>query len=111
MTEQASDAGWIFLTANHRLVAPCTGYDILSDIKSLFTWIKSTANGALSAHADARRNGLAIDSERLIVAGASAGGYMANLAGRWCEPRPKAVIALYAQGGDFLVRVMSLSLL
>ena len=104
--ESALDAGWIFLSPNYRLIAPITGHDVLDDVKALFAWIKSGTNTALDAHADTRGKGLMIDAARLLATGSSAGGYLANLAGRWCEPRPKAVVTLYAQGGDYLVRMI-----
>ena len=46
-----------------------------------------------------------IDPKTIAVAGSSAGGLCAYLAAMHCvSPKPKALLSLYGQGGDFLVR-------
>ena len=44
-----------------------------------------------------------VDSSAIAVAGASAGGLCAYLAVMHVSPKPRALLSLYAMGGDFLV--------
>ena len=76
---------------------PCTGHDILADVKSLFTYLSSD-----QINKDLNNPSFAIDSSRLAVAGASAGAYVAYLAVVHAIPKPKAVFGLYGLGGHLI---------
>ncbi|KDQ12858.1 hypothetical protein BOTBODRAFT_161059 [Botryobasidium botryosum FD-172 SS1] len=102
MIREANARSWIFISADYRLLLPCTSHDILEDVKDLFSWVSSL--NPIPELADSTRNplGLSVDASRLIAAGTSAGGYLAYLAALWAEPRPKAVVSMYGMGGDFM---------
>jgi acetyl esterase/lipase len=61
--------------------------DIISDIGEAFRWL--AGEGAKQFHLDPRR---------IVVAGASAGGYLTLVTGYRVRPRPKALVALYGFG-------------
>lgn len=69
---------------------------MVQDVKSLFSFISSSLNSHLAP------NGIQIDPSRVIVAGASAGGYMARLAALHAEPKPRAILSNYGMGGKYL---------
>ena len=94
--ERAHAAGFIFLSPDYRLLAPATGHDILSDVLDLFAFIGGGKLGELS--------GVKVDLENVVVAGSSAGGFCAFLAGAHVVPKPRCVVSMYSMGGDVLVR-------
>lgn len=82
-------------------MSPATGHDIIADIKDLFWFLSTELNTLLpsSCNTDFR-----IDAESIVVSGSSAGGLCSYLAAIHATPKPKGVLSLYGQGGDFLVR-------
>jgi acetyl esterase/lipase len=97
-SERTTAAGLAFLSADYRLLAPSTGHDVLDDVVDLFAFLARTQTlGAVQ-----------IDSTRLAVAGASAGGMCAFLAAVHAKPKPCAVLSIYGLGGDVFVRSSSL---
>lgn len=60
---------------------------IISDIEAAFTWLAN--DGARRFH---------IDPERMVVVGASAGGYLTLVTGYRVSPKPKALVALFGYG-------------
>ena len=104
LSERVTAANIIFISAYYRLIPPSTGFDILEDIKDVFSFLRTQANDCLRLRLSQQtRPVFQIDSDRTAVAGNSAGGLCAYLAAMHVVPRPKAVLALYAMGGDFLV--------
>ncbi len=73
--EDILDIGWAFVSADCRLLIPCTDHDILADVKNLFKYLSSD-----QMNKDLNNALFRIDSSRLAVAGASAGAYVAYLA-------------------------------
>lgn len=100
-SERAMQAGYAFISADYQLMSPATGYDIIADIKDLFWFLSTELNTLLpsSCNTDSR-----IDAESIVVSGSSAGGLCSYLAAIHATPKPKGVLSLYGQGGDFLVR-------
>ncbi|KAI0702281.1 alpha/beta-hydrolase [Cytidiella melzeri] len=91
-------AGFAFLSAEYRLIPPSTGHDIIEDIRDLFTFVAKSLNSQLlSTHPN-----IQIDVNSTAVSGCSAGGLCAYLAAMHAHPKPKAVVALYAMGGQLL---------
>ncbi|KAJ7780730.1 Alpha/Beta hydrolase protein [Mycena maculata] len=90
-------AGFVFISADYRLLPSATLHDIIDDIKDLFSFLRQddlvfkTDGGAQ----------FGVDSTSIAVAGSSAGGLCAYLAAIHASPKPKAVLALYAQGGNY----------
>ena len=95
--DAALENGIIFISADYRLLYPSTAFDIIADVKSLFTFL---ANPSFSeTHLPA---GITLDATRIAVSGEAGGGYAARAAGIIAEPRPKAVLLQYGQGGQML---------
>ena len=91
--ERTIAAGIAFISADYRLLPPSTGHDILDDVVDLFAFLART-----------RLLGtVQIDSTRLAVAGASAGGMCAFLAAIHANPKPCAVLSIYGLGGNVFV--------
>lgn len=96
--------GYAFIAADYSLLPPATAFEILEDIKSLFSYLGIHINEELKS----RGCYDVIDVEKIIVAGSSAGGLCAYLASVHGSPKPKAILSLYGMGGDFFVRVWSI---
>jgi dienelactone hydrolase len=94
---------------------PATGHEIAKDIQDLLKFVveASILPPSNLETIDASRPTVCtfkIDPEAIAVAGSSAGGLCAYLAAMHCaSPKPKAILSLYGQGGDFLVRIPDLS--
>ena len=91
-------AGLAFISADYRLLPPCTGHDVLEDVVDLFAFLARTP----------RLGSVLIDATRLAVAGSSAGGMCAFLAAIHVNPRPRAVLSIYGLGGDVFVSALPL---
>jgi len=104
LTSRLSARGIIFISVDYRLIAPCTGYDVLVDVKDAIGFVA----GDLNALLDQKQNDLSfgsrcrVDPGSIAVAGTSAGGYCAYLSAIHAVPKPKAVLIIYGMGGDFL---------
>lgn len=92
--------GYAFVTANYRLLVPCTAHDILADVKDVFAFIRDGINKVIVSYG--RKEG--IDSEKLVAAGNSAGATCAYLAAMHADPKPKALLSVYGMGGHLLVK-------
>ena len=89
------------------MLLPCTAHDILEDIQDLFSYIRNDLNSAL---AEATGNPkLKIDTDAIGIAGTSAGGLCAYLCAIHISPKPRALLSMYGQGGECLVRTFSIS--
>ena len=86
----------LFISADHRLILPSTGFDIIEDVKTLFAFLVTTD---FSQHLPA---GITLDPERLAVVGHSGGGWAARAASLYATPKPKVMFLQYAQGGELL---------
>ncbi|EIW81211.1 alpha beta-hydrolase [Coniophora puteana RWD-64-598 SS2] len=98
MQTRLSSRGIVFISVDYRLIPPSTGHDVIEDIKDAFAFVATRLNDELAQ----ARSGVCVDAQALGVAGTSAGGLCAYLAAMHATPRPKAVVALYAMGGDFI---------
>ncbi|KAJ7643797.1 alpha/beta-hydrolase [Roridomyces roridus] len=90
-------AGIVFISADYRLLTGATVYDIIDDIKDLFAFL-GREDTIFETEAGAR---FGIDTESIAVAGSSGGGKCAYLAALYASPKPKAVLSLYGQGGNY----------
>ncbi|KAH6723525.1 Alpha/Beta hydrolase protein [Leptodontidium sp. MPI-SDFR-AT-0119] len=69
---------WTYVTPSYRLLPEATGQEMLSDAVDAFNWVSSNI------------------SQKIIVAGSSAGGYLAfHVASQASSPRPMAVLSVY----------------
>jgi hypothetical protein len=86
-------AGFAIISADYRLLSPCTGRDVLDDIVDLFAFLARTKHlGTVQ-----------VDSTRLVAAGNSAGGLCAFLAAVHANPKPRAILSMYGLGGEMFV--------
>ncbi|TDL22162.1 alpha/beta-hydrolase [Rickenella mellea] len=96
---RALTRGYAVLSADYRLLVPCTGHQILEDVRDLFTFVSKDLNRILfSSSKDGRR----IDPESIVVAGSSGGAFCAYLAAIHANPKPKGVLSIYGMGGDVM---------
>ncbi|KAI0086457.1 alpha/beta-hydrolase [Irpex rosettiformis] len=98
LKDRVISAGFIFLSANYRLIPPSTGHDIVEDIRDLFRFVAEDLTSQLRDS----NHPVQIDVNAIAVSGCSAGGLCAYLSVMHVHPRPKAVVALYAMGGNLL---------
>lgn len=91
------DKGFIFISADHRLICPSTGFDIIEDMKALMNFLADPSFS--TSHLPA---GLSLDSTRIGVLSISGGGYAARALALYASPKPRALYLLYGMGGDLL---------
>ncbi|KAJ3037883.1 hypothetical protein HDV00_001227 [Rhizophlyctis rosea] len=87
----------IFFGADYRLLHPSTGFSIIEDVKSLFSFL---ANPSFSS--TYLPHNIKLDISKIAVAGYSGGGYPARAAGIYATPRPRAILSVFGMGGDVL---------
>ena len=78
---------YVLVSIDYRLAPEVKLPEIIEDVKDAFRWIRSDG---------ARR--FFIDSQKIAVAGGSAGGYLTMMTGICVEPRPVALVAFYGYG-------------
>ncbi|KAL9084903.1 MAG: hypothetical protein Q9165_007856 [Trypethelium subeluteriae] len=89
LLEYALSHSAIFVNANYRLLPESTGAEVLSDMEDLLAWIEADLPSLLAAH------NVQVDLSKVLVAGESAGGYLAVQSGLSRPDLVKAVIATY----------------
>jgi acetyl esterase/lipase len=93
ISERMAAAGIAIISADYRLLSPCTGHDVLEDIVDLFAFLARTkVLGTVQ-----------IDITRLAAVGNSAGGLCAFLAAIHANPKPRALLSMYGLGGEMFV--------
>lgn len=83
----AKERGYAIVSIDYRLAPETKLPEIISDIEAAFRWI---------ARDGARR--FALDPNRIVVSGGSAGGYLTLVTGYRARPRPKALVAFWGYG-------------
>lgn len=81
------ERGFVVVSVDHRLAPETKLPAIVEDIFDAWQWIRHSGPQLFGA-----------DPDRLSIAGASAGGYLALMAGHRVTPRPRAVAALWGYG-------------
>jgi len=81
------ERGFALISLDYRLAPQVQLPAIVSDVQAAFRWIGD--DGAALAP---------LDPGRIAVVGASAGGYLALLAGCAVEPKPRVLVAYYGYG-------------
>ncbi|KAG6334808.1 hypothetical protein ID866_4280 [Astraeus odoratus] len=105
--------GFIFVSADYRLMPPYTGHDLVEDILDVFRFVATSLNDRLDHAYDNTHsapntgvpngNPCRVDPGAIGVAGTSAGGLCAYLACMHAEPKPKVALSMYGMGGNFLI--------
>jgi acetyl esterase/lipase len=80
-------AGFTVVAIDYRLAPETKLEGIVEDLRDAYNWI--IAQGPQR---------FALDGERVVVVGHSAGGYLTLLAGYCVQPRPRALVAFYGYG-------------
>ncbi|RXW24091.1 hypothetical protein EST38_g1762 [Candolleomyces aberdarensis] len=100
--DRITERGYIFISADYRLLPPITGHEIIEDIKDLWEFVTSPELSI--TFPDSKRSTgrtLKIDSNAIAVGGSSAGGWCAFMTAIHCKnPAPKAIISMYGLGGQ-----------
>jgi acetyl esterase/lipase len=90
------DQGYALVSLDYRLAPEVKLPAIIEDIQDAFRWLRE--QGPKLLH---------IDTERVVVAGGSAGGYLTLMTGFAVKPRPRALVAYWGYGdvdGDWYTK-------
>jgi acetyl esterase/lipase len=85
--EPLLDAGYVLVSIDYRLAPETKLPEILRDLEDAYRWVHQQGPHLFRG-----------DTERLIVMGGSAGGYLTLTAGFRAEPRPTALVAFWGYG-------------
>lgn len=90
------DAGLVIVSIDYRLAPETKAAGIVEDVRGAIAWVRTEGPKLYK-----------IDPQRVVVAGSSAGGYLALVVGFAVEPRPQALIAISGYGdvdGDWYAK-------
>jgi acetyl esterase/lipase len=87
LLEFAENNGYAVVSIDYRLAPETKLPEIISDVEAAFRWIGG--EGARQFH---------LETNRVVVFGGSAGGYLTLVAGYRVSPKPKALVSLYRYG-------------
>ncbi|KAH6911492.1 Alpha/Beta hydrolase protein [Coprinopsis sp. MPI-PUGE-AT-0042] len=108
--ERLTNLGYIFVSADYRLLPTSTGHDVLEDIIDLWHFVTDSnlvfglaAGEKAAADAQQTTRQFSVKPDSIAVGGTSAGGLCAYLAAIHCKsPKPQALLNIYAMGGEIL---------
>jgi acetyl esterase/lipase len=83
----AKDSRYVLISIDYRLAPETKLPAIIEDIQDAHRWIRTKGPELFGA-----------DSDRIAVAGGSAGGYLTLMSGFRFDPRPKALVSFYGYG-------------
>ncbi|MEO2019011.1 MAG: alpha/beta hydrolase [Fuerstiella sp.] len=83
----AQEQGFVLVSLDYRLAPETQLPEIIEDLKGGLEWVQKTGPELFDA-----------DPSRLVVAGASAGGYLALMSGIVCNPAPTAIVSYWGFG-------------
>jgi acetyl esterase/lipase len=96
LRDELVNAGFALVSIDYRLAPETKLTGILDDVRDAFAWIRSEGPTAFGARTD-----------RIVVLGGSAGGYLTLCTGFLVEPRPAALVSFWGYGdiaGDWYAR-------
>lgn len=96
LKDLARDDGFVLVSLGYRLAPEAQLQEIVSDMRDGMDWIRKSGPELFNA-----------DPSRLVVAGASAGGYLALMSGFGTENRPTAIVSYWGFGdvdGDWTTK-------
>ncbi|KAF9059388.1 Alpha/Beta hydrolase protein [Rhodocollybia butyracea] len=105
---QLNDAGIAFISADYRLIptGSVTAHQIVEDVRDAFAFVRGTSfSSALDSLASDGKlpfPKFRIDPGSVAAAGSSAGGTCAYFAAMHVQPKPAALLSMFAMGGDCL---------
>ena len=80
------DSGFAVVSIDYRLAPETKLPGIIEDVQDAFRWIRASADK------------LHIQTDRLVVCGGSAGGYLTLMTGFCVHPRPAALVSYWGYG-------------
>jgi acetyl esterase/lipase len=87
LLDLARNEGYAVVSLDYRLPPEVKLPEIIDDVQDAFRWLHG--DGAKMCH---------LDEKRIVVAGASAGGYLTLMTGVVVTPRPTALVAYWGYG-------------
>jgi acetyl esterase/lipase len=81
------DEGYALVSIDYRLAPEVKLPEIIADVEACFTWISKFGPKLL-----------AVDPDRMVIAGGSAGGYLTLTMGARLKEKPKALVAYWGYG-------------
>jgi acetyl esterase/lipase len=87
LREMLIKAGYLVASIDYRLAPETKLADILGDVRDAFAWIRREGQRTFGARTD-----------RIVVLGGSAGGYLTLTSGYLVEPRPQALVSFWGYG-------------
>jgi acetyl esterase/lipase len=96
LLDLCKNEGYALVSLDYRLAPEVKLPEIIDDIKDAFRWLR-----------DKGPELLAIDPDKMVVTGGSAGGYLTMMTGICVTPRPKALVAYWGYGdvdGDWYTK-------
>ncbi|KIK67604.1 hypothetical protein GYMLUDRAFT_154960 [Collybiopsis luxurians FD-317 M1] len=106
---RVNNDGIAFISADYRLIptGSVTAHDVAEDVKDAFVFLRgnsfSSALDALAAEGKLPFPKFRIDPYSIAAAGSSAGGTCAYFAAMHVDPKPAAILSVFATGGDCLI--------
>ncbi|MCA9230253.1 MAG: alpha/beta hydrolase [Planctomycetales bacterium] len=85
--EPLLEAGYVLVSIDYRLAPETKLPEILNDLEDAYTWVHQQGPRLFRAN-----------TERVVVMGGSAGGYLTLTAGFRAKPRPAALVAFWGYG-------------
>ena len=79
--------GYALVSLDYRLAPEAKLPEIIADIKDAFRWIRGPGSKAAG-----------LNSDKLVVSGGSAGGYLTMMTGICVNPKPNALVAYWGYG-------------
>ena len=83
----AQEQGFVLVSLGYRLAPEAQLPEIIEDLKDGLKWVRVTGPDLFH-----------VDPSRFVVAGASAGGYLALMSGIVADPAPKAIVSYWGFG-------------
>jgi len=81
------NAGYVVVSIDYRLAPETKLPEILDDVRDAFAWIRAQGPRTFGAR-----------TERIVVLGGSAGGYLTLVSGFLIEPRPTTLVSFWGYG-------------
>ncbi|KAF9059387.1 Alpha/Beta hydrolase protein [Rhodocollybia butyracea] len=105
---RVNDAGIAFISVDYRLIPSrsVTAHQVVEDVQDAFAFVRGTSfSSALDSLASGGKlpfTKFRIDPRSVAAAGSSAGGTCAYFAAMHVQPKPAALLPIFAMAGDFL---------